>query len=280
MEQKEALKKVVNGLFAEINPFVIQIYKKDGEAEPVEPYPLDSGVLLEINGNYYLCTASHTYHEERIEDIGTMIGDTLYIFKGELTYLPITDSEENNIGDVAVCKLLPEVAEDLKMKYQFLPMNRILLNHCLVAENRYFILGYPVTKSKKNPITGKLTVESFSFVTKGITNEDKYRRVKSNVLVNYLLEFHRNKIAKFGEVCKQTAPKPEGNSGSGLWYFDCERQQLLLVGLMIGYNHPEAVFIATRIDLVTELIRHKFDHSIPQSTAIKPRFTPTEKTSD
>lgn len=41
---------------------------------------------------------------------------------------------------------------------------------------------------------------------------------------------------------------------------------------MTGYNNEEAVFIGTRIDLVTELIRQRFDNSILPTEVIKPKF--------
>lgn len=273
MEQdviKRAKNVVIEELISEITPYIIQIYRKESDVEPINLSPLDSGVLLQINENYYLCTAAHTYHEEEVENIGTFIGEDFYVLQGDISYLPIDASKENNQGDIAVCKLISEVVEDLKVKYKFLPIDRISMNHHLLEETRYFMLGYPVTKTKKNVVTKRIEITPFKFVTRGVTNQERYKKIECDSLVNYLIDFHRYKVANFKNECKQTAPKPEGNSGTGLWFFNGEK--LLLVGIMNGYNNKEAVFIGTRIDLAMELIRNRFDDSIPESEVIRPKF--------
>lgn len=88
--------------------------------------------------------------------------------------------------------------------------------------------------------------------------------------VNYLVDFHINKLYNFINDCKQTAPRPRGNSGMGIWYWNGSKSYL--IGIMTGYNNEEAVFIGTRIDLVTELIRQRFDNSILPTEVIKPKF--------
>jgi len=56
----------------------------------------------------------------------------------------------------------------------------------------------------------------------------------------------------------------------GIWYWNGSKSYL--IGIMTGYNNEEAVFIGTRIDLVTELIRQRFDNSILPTEVIKPKF--------
>lgn len=267
----KAREKVIEGLFFEIEPYIIQIYRKESDIEPINISPLDSGVLLQINENYYLCTAAHTYYKEEVGNIGTFIGEDFYVLQGELSLLPIDASRENDKADIAVCKLTNEVVEDLKIKYKFLPLERVCINHKLQEENRYFMLGYPVTKTKKNVSTKTIKVKPFKFVTKGIISSNRYEKIGCDFLVNYLIDFHRYKVTNLKSKRKLTAPKPEGNSGTGLWFFN--GKELVLVGIMIEYDNKESVFIGTRIDLVTELIRIRFDSTIPQSTVIKPQFS-------
>lgn len=269
--KNEELSLVIGGLFAEISPYVVQIFRREPEVEPVEEQPLATGVLAEINGKSYLLTAGHTFQGEDINQVGTIIGHDFYVFKGDLSYLSVTNSEENNNADLGVYKLLPEVADDLKQKYKFLPYERILNNHVLSEENRYFILGYPVSKSKMDRKRKTIKVSPFHYVTSGYVDFKKYHEWGYDNNINFLIEFHRSKIQKIGDARKQTAPKAEGNSGAGLWFLD-DDGILRLVGILSSYDYEKSIFVASRIDMATEIIRHKFDSKIIKSELVHPHF--------
>lgn len=265
-----SLQLVTNEIYLNIVPYTIQLFKIDSAQEPVNIYALGTGVLLQINGEHYLCTAAHVYHGEDITKIGASFGDTFYVLQGEVTYLAADNSLENQNGDIAVCKLSKEVAADLKEKHQFLPWERIGLNHALKEEYRYIMMGYPASKTKKRYVQRTIKASAFYFLSSGITDSQKYESLNLHQDVNYLVDFHINKVYNFINDCKQTAPCPRGNSGMGIWYYDGDKTYL--VGIMTGYNNKESVFIGTRIDLVTELIRQRFDNRISQTESIKPLF--------
>lgn len=144
------LNTITNEIYSNIIPYTVQLFKIDSTKEPVEIYPLGTGTLLHINGNHYMCTAAHVYHDEDIIKIGVSFDETFYILQGEITYLSANHSIENNNGDIAICKLSEEVANDLKEKYNFLPWKRIMLNHILEEQPRYLMKGYPASKTKKD----------------------------------------------------------------------------------------------------------------------------------
>ncbi|MFV0545089.1 MAG: hypothetical protein ACK5ND_02625 [Bacteroides sp.] len=273
MEDKirEAKAKALEALFSQIHPFIVQIYKKESEDEPIDISALASGVLFEFNNGYYLLTAGHVYENETVQDIGTFINGDFYVLQGAISYLSPCKSKENNKGDIAVCKLLPEVAEDLKQYYSFTTIEQIAMNHILSEENRYFIFGYPVTKTKKNTQRKTIKPIPFKFVTKGITTPQIYQKLDLDNGTNFLLDFHRKKLADTKTNIKQTAPKPYGISGTGLWYLDKDKK-IYLVGIMTEWRDKESSFLSTRIDLPIELIHHRFDNTIPQSNVIKPSF--------
>ena len=264
------LNTITNEIYSNIIPYTVQLFKIDSTKEPVEIYPLGTGTLLHINGNHYMCTAAHVYHDEDIIKIGVSFDETFYILQGEITYLSANHSIENNNGDIAICKLSEEVANDLKEKYNFLPWKRIMLNHILEEQPRYLMKGYPASKTKKRYVQRTIETQAFHFLTCGITETKKYEKLNLYQDVNYLVDFHINKLYNFINDCKQTAPRPRGNSGMGIWYWNGSKSYL--IGIMTGYNNEEAVFIGTRIDLVTELIRQRFDNSILPTEVIKPKF--------
>lgn len=128
----------------------------------------------------------------------------------------------------------------------------------------------PASKTKKRYVQRTIETKAFHFLTCGITETKKYEKLNLYQDVNYLVDFHINKLYNFINDCKQTAPRPRGNSGMGIWYWNGSKSYL--IGIMTGYNNEEAVFIGTRIDLVTELIRQRFDNSILPTEVIKPKF--------
>ena len=76
------LNTITNEIYSNIIPYTVQLFKIDSTKEPVEIYPLGTGTLLHINGNHYMCTAAHVYHDEDIIKIGVSFDETFYILQG------------------------------------------------------------------------------------------------------------------------------------------------------------------------------------------------------
>lgn len=196
-------------------------------------------------------------------------GDFL-ILDGDISFFSDDNSEQNIAGDIAVNKLSIATVIDLKTEYFFLPEERICLDYVMAEKDYYLMLGYPASKTKKICKRVHIKVTPFKFISQGVLESKLYYKLKLTKRTNYLIKFHRKKGRNFINNCKQMLPKPKGNSGMGLWLMNGINP--LLIGIMTGFNHSETVFIGTRIDLATELIRYRFDSSVKKSNVISPSF--------
>lgn len=130
-----------------ISKYVVQLFKQTTLDEPIDIIPYATGVLVTIDYKHYLLTAGHVYDGNENDNIGFFRDNFFYPLHGEIKYTK-AESHEND-PDVAVCKLNPDVVNELKYNYNFLPFEQINSQHKLTAETKYYILGYPVSKTKK-----------------------------------------------------------------------------------------------------------------------------------
>lgn len=262
------VKRLIEQYCHEISTHTVQLWIViEDNADKAKP--LGSAVLLTINDKYYLLTAAHVIDGCDISNIAFWDNQDLVRVSGNVAYLS-NASEINKNGDVAVWQLSEDATFALLKHYHFLPFDRVKLRHNIVAQERYIILGYPVSKTKKIYHNMTIPIKTCQFVTSGDVTSRKYFHNNLNPQVNFMLVYHRRKVQGFGTDKKQIEhlPDPHGMSGCGLWYLD-EDKHSRLVGLMIGYNHTDSIMIASRIDLVTEIIRKKFDMAIPSNHLLK-----------
>ena len=265
--RNRAFKKVVGMFSDEIATHTVQLWLViDDNGDKAKPYA--TGVLLEANGHYYLLTAAHVMDGIDIKYLAFWDNQELVQVSGHAVYLS-NQAEVNRTGDVAVWQLSDDACNALMKHYVFLPMDRIILDHKLKTEERYFLLGYPVSKTKKIFKTMTIPIKSLKFFTRGDFSERKMKRNQLDPNVNFMLEYHRRKAQTVGSSNRQIEhlPDPHGMSGCGLWYLDDDKKGRL-VGIMIGYNHVDTIMIASRIDLATEIIRKSFDTGMPSSHTI------------
>ena len=259
--------ELVDQAAKEILNYSPQLYRKYNNVQPIKPEPWASAILLKINTTKFLLTAGHVLlendNEINPEDIGVMIEKTFFILNGDLKYLKPSDSKINNNLDYAVWRLDNDVAEDLGEKYKFLELSDVEVDHIVTSEPKYLIVGFPVTQSKLNPITEKIKVDPFIF----LTNEAKknlYKRLDLEEDLNILLNYRKAKIKSFDTKLAGQGPDTYGVSGSGLWYLPSlvikkgEYVPFRLVGIMIEWRRNQSVLIATRIHRVIEIIKRKF----------------------
>ena len=257
--------------FDEISQYVVQLWLILSE-EPLQFRPHASAVLVEMNGRKYLLTAGHVLDDIDLKYLCFFENDDLVKVQGEVTYLS-NKVKENINGDIAAYLLEDENAAELSKHYKFLPFDRVLMNHLLSREPRYFIVGYPVSQSKKWFQKKIIRINSLRFNTRGIIDSKKMKRLGLDPQVNFMVEFHRRKCSNLWDVKnqKQYLPAPNGLSGAALWYIDDDKV-MKLVGIMTGYNFVETVMTASRIDLATEMIRHRFDHSVEKTRVINVKW--------
>ena len=263
--------QIVNKTAKEILKYTPQLYTKlPGENENIVPEANASGVLLFIDGQHFLITAGHILEDHKPEDIGIMIGNVFNILNGLVKYVRPSTSELADKIDIAVWRLDEEVAETLKTSYKFLPFERIDYNHKIDSDPKYLFVGFPWKKTKPNYKERKLLVEPLIFLTKE-SKRSEYKRLKYERHLNLLLDYRQKKVKDFstGNIQQQTSP--QGISGCGVWYIPKFLNpfqgvpDFKLVGQIIEQTKEKTILIATRIHLVTEVLRRDFGLNIPQS---------------
>lgn len=262
---------IVDEVSKEVLNFSPQLFSKSGlQVEPLRPEPYASGVLIKVEGNHFLLTAGHVVEDVNPEDVGVMINNTFFILEGEVKYARPSDSEQNDKIDLAVWELNDEVIDSLSAKYKFLEFQDIEYDHQTTTEPKYLIVGFPVTRSKLNVKTAKIKVAPFIFLTKQ-AEEKFYERLGFEKHSTLLLDYRKAKIESFDTKLVLQGPKPQGISGCGLWYLpklivnEGQKVPVKLVGIMIEHHNQFNVVVATRIHVVTEILRRDFGINIPES---------------
>ena len=266
--QAQAVKTVFNGIANEVGTHTVQLWLViENDADKAKPF--GSAILLEANGSHYLLTAAHVLDDIDVSNLAFWDDQDLVQVSGKCVYLS-TKAEINKKADVAIWQLSDDATSALLKHYTFLPFDRVSQDHQIVEQERYLLLGYPVSKTKKIYKTMTIPIKSLPLFTRGVINQRKLERNELDGDVNLMVEYHRRKAQSFGAKKGQIEhlPDPHGMSGCGLWYIDADKT-LKLVGVMTGYNHTDSVMIASRIDLVTEVIRLSFDSTLPPSNTIK-----------
>ena len=263
-----AYRRAVNVFSDEIATHTVQLWLViDDDANKAKP--LGSAVLIEFNNRHYLLTAAHVMDGIDVKNLAFWDEQDLVQVSGHAVFLS-NQAEINRMGDVAVWELSSGATSALLKHYVFLPFDRIKLDHHLETRERYFLLGYPASKSKKIYRTMTISIKAFKFFTRGVKSLQKMKHNQLDANVNFMLEYHWRKAQPVFANKRQIEqlPDPHGLSGCGLWYMDDDKESKL-VGIMIGYNHIDSIMIASRIDLATEIIRKSFDNSIPSSKTIQ-----------
>ena len=259
----------------EILTFTPQLFKKVDDKEPIRIYPEASSVLLRVDGVKFLLTAGHVLQNQDYTDIGVVVNDIFYILLGEVKFFNPAESKTNDKIDLTVWKLEDSVASDLEQKYNFLDLEQLDLNHSVAQEYRYILTGYPVTRSKIKKHIDKIKVDPFVYLTKE-ADKDLYKKMDFEEHSNIILMYDKE-IKTFGTKERRHNPKPIGLSGSGLWFlpnFIVEKGQRVpfkLAGIMTEWKKQQNVVIATRIHIVTELIRKHYELQLPESKITKLR---------
>ena len=258
----------------EILQYTPQLYRKNGSTEPVNIEPWASGIFLKVDGIHFLLTAGHVLSENgndiNPEDVGIMIGNIYHILNGHVKYTDTNVDSTNSKIDLTIWKLEDErVVNDLLMKYKFLEPDAIDIDHLPTIKPNYLIVGFPITRTKLKPSTHSIKVDPFMFLTKQMKG-NVYTKLAFETHSNIILEYRKRKIRNFNGTAGQ-GPDPYGLSGCGLWHLPELKIDLdgkvphKLVGIMTEWHSAHNAVVATRIHIVTEVIRKEFGLSLPKS---------------
>jgi len=221
-------------------PHTCQIFEMD---KPKGMKPYGSGVMVILNENHFLLTASHVVEDWSNEH-------QLFI-KSRRGYVSIvgnmsqTDIDKSEGVDLAFIKLDDEILPEIKAGYKFLPISKFRRHVNLVDAAQYCVIGYPEINKKIDAKGVMQTGTSAYFVAPSKQNVyDHYKLKKRN---HISLDFKgKGMDIRTGES-KKLKGHHYGLSGCGLWL------------VLIGKNHKGYSYDYRLIGIMTDFRRGKYD---------------------
>ncbi len=278
---REILHKVQQTLFESARKSTIPLFHNNKpEWEKSVPELVGSGVLIELDGNYYIVTAAYVvqgyalkksrnpYKTEDDYDDPSEAYLTLNNigFYNDESYYPLqrvvfTNTENGSIEndvDFAVIFLDLESANELKHSFIFISIDKMVLNHDVNTENRYYIFGYPANGTEIIETTKIIKLMPFEYVTNGVLPQN-ISGIECDIRYNLLVSYDKRRIVDTRSRQPLEHFAPQGISGCGLWYNDGERY-LKLIGVMTedkSIKEHQPLMMATKIDEIIAIIRQK-----------------------
>lgn len=282
---------ILNNALNRIGNSTIQLWEK--EIESTEWYPIATGILCSDGAKCYILTCAHTFAVvDGVNKVqGIVMNNSFTPLNEERVLAP--DTIVHGKCDVAIVKLSSDTTEYIReIGYEFLDKKHLGINLSVQNESMLHICGYPANKTR-GPIYGrdgkKIQIETISdlnheriifpivFSSKLVYLSlpyidviSQYERRGIEKEAHLLLSFHYKKLSRLNGS-RITLPKPSGMSGSGLWAITSDGNYHLL-GIMIEYNLKDSFMLATRIDYVTELMRHVYNSDLPKSNIIPTKW--------
>lgn len=218
--------------------------------------PWGSGVLVYINNDYCIFTAAHV--TEKVDEL-----NLLYIltFKGIIPIvgeLRETDLTHDKNIDVAFIRLEKGLAETLKQSYEFLPQNKIELNHKAEDTTQYLTLGFPEKNIKIDKECHIIKTGSTTLLHK-LMKDKVYEKYKLDKSLHLIVDYAGKGYDMVTGVKKTIIRKPHGMSGCGLWYIsinstgDDYSLDYSLIAIMTEYREkPFDSLIGVKVDVIID----------------------------
>lgn len=260
----------LNDLSNKIFPLTLKSTTIINRPNPPVVTPLGNGVLLDINGTFYILSAGHLMNTEDFPDLMIPAKENKMAFcNGKLVTTYKTYNDTNNI-DLAVFRFSERQNKHIDGYYRFILPEDIALEHKTVETSSYIISGYPLNNIKKT--TGQFYYEAEPLqVLTGTVRNRTYKKFGFNPSTHILVKLY-GRVKPFLSQHKKRLKKPTGISGSGLWYVPDWRKvdkdgvpEHLLVGILTDNFIDQGFVAAVRIDFATEIIRHDFAIASKQS---------------
>lgn len=231
-----------------------------------------SGLLLTVDGRFFMITAAHVI-AEHYEDIFIILGDMKQQLGGRLFTTPLPDSGNRTDDklDIGIMELLDgNLIVSIQKDYSFLILSDLDIDH--KASGPYLSVGYPAAKTKS--YKGKLETSPYP-VQADLRKDFDYKKVGFNHLTHIALKFEGGVISATNLVPHKT-PTMNGISGSGVWHngnylTGNPVTQKKLIGIVIeeSASNNRTVMIVTRIAVISEMLRQAFKLNIPQSKTVR-----------
>jgi hypothetical protein len=235
------------------------------------PDPVGSCVLFSVGGRHFVLTASHVLNHN-IESSLYVGGLTdLVLLEGETQRTEAKNSPPVDSFDIAVVELGPELVNSLG-NVKFLTSSDLDPNDVADGRQIYVALGFPWRKTAKDLSARRVRSPMMSVTA--LSDADLFETLDVPEHTHVVIPFDRNNMMKDGQ--RQTAPKPEGMSGGGLFRSDHlaayadGNPVAKLVGILTQYRDSGITHMkATRIWILLEAIRF----ACPELDALLPRAT-------
>lgn len=233
-----------------------------------------SGVFIQVDSQKFLISAAHVI-DGYFDKIHVLISNKeLLSLGGEIT-INNSGNRDNDKLDIAIIKLNEGTINNLGSTYHFIKKDELGINHTLVDELRYSSVGFPVTRTNYNPTSKEFKSESFLFLTIP-ANQSIYHELGCRLNINTLVRYSKKKVINLYNGKRVTSPDPFGISGSGLWYIPSISEKLneeppkKLVAILTEWSvENRKYWIATSIDVVTEMIRQQYGLQLEASRKVK-----------
>lgn len=234
--------------------------------------PFASGVMAELEGSYYIFTASHVIEDWSNNSKLFVPFDDTYI--SVVGHAHATELDKSHRLDRGYIKLAPKIVPLLRQYYRFIPLQKMLHDNKSLLEPNYCIFGYPVINHKK--VDGKL--KTFGSAYFALPAQDKvFNYYGLNPLAHYVLEFKGKAINTKTNQLEKIKTEHYGLSGCGVWYTDIRfiknkmQSSAHLIGIMIEFRKGKyECLIGNRLEVVLASIAEhegfEFKSSAPIDT--------------
>ncbi|WP_294323301.1 hypothetical protein [uncultured Chryseobacterium sp.] len=240
------------------------------------PDPHATGVFVKIGETYFLLTAAHV--AEKLENkisIG-IDAKTALTLGGIWTFNKLEKDQKREYDkiDIAILKLDLESIKKVQENYLFLSENQLGINHETVELPYYTAIGFPATQNKHNKHKNVLHSKPFIYNTIPVEKKN-YKDLCFEESSNIIVTYSKKNVIDNETKMKVTGPDAYGMSGGGLWFIptqiksDDENVDKKLVSILTEWSSKKNIWISTRIDVFTEVIRKQYNLNIPKSTILK-----------
>ena len=247
--------------------FTPQIYLISNKAKmSSSPYEaIGSSILINVHERLFLITAGHIISEYKIGKIGFLEDGLFHILDGRVIFFNPNLDNMSKYTDLAVCELDIESQRFLSKFYNFINGSAINFDYNPKSVKNFLIVGFPWRKTKFNYVKQKMKVTPFKLLT-DIYENDLLGELKTLGDQNLILRYPQRKILNSKSGFFKKAVNPEGLSGCGVWHLtnilakDVSNVRANLAGIIIRQDeHTHQYIIATRIHIVSEMLRVYFD---------------------
>lgn len=232
-----------------------------------------TGIFIKIQNSFFLVTAAHVF--DNFENLMIPINKGKILLKpgGEsIVNNPETSRENDNI-DIGILKLDEESVIELSSTYSFLDEENLLINHKFHNEPYYTFFGYPSSFAKFSQTKESFhVVPFFQFTTPA--EKSIYDNIQINSSFNVVTSYDRKRSYNMKIKSFSNGPDLYGISGCGLWFTDpmhifgkIVKPQLVAIMTDWPVKNRKCI-IGTRIDIVTESIRKRFNLNFPESNLL------------